>query len=308
VQLLSGGWGASRIGFRGTEDLGGGLSANFWLEAGINADNGTGSTTGTNNQASGEGVPTPGVQGLTFNRRSTVSIASNLGEVRFGRDYAPTYLNVAFSDPFVNSGAGATLVYGNAITGPTRARGSNAINYFTPNTLGGLVVNYMHYFGENASNTPNSDDGNGDQLRIMYDRGPITASVAAGRTAMASGDITMRNIYGAYDFGVVKPSFIVSRDARGPLTGHGLLVGFVAPVGANQVRAAYSRYSTNAPGSPAAKKLAIGDVYFLSKRTLLYVSYARVTNSGGSTTALNGAVTGPNQASSGFDIGLAHNF
>jgi predicted porin len=308
TQLTSGGWAGPRIGFRGTEDLGGGMKAGFWLEAAINTDNGSGGTTNTNNQPSGEGVSAGGAQGLTFARRSFVSLAGSWGEVRLGREYAPTYWNVLFSDPFLNSGVGATLVYGNAITGATRARASNAVNYLTPNTLGGFSVNYMHYLGENASNSAISNDGNGDQVRLMYDSGPITAAASWGRTKFAAGDVTMRNILAAYDFGVVKPSLAISRDTNGAVDGKGLLVGLVAPMGAHQLKAAYSRYKTNAVGAPAAKKFAIGDAYSLSKRTIVYATYARVSNSGGSATSVNGAVTGANQSSSGFDLGIAHNF
>src|SRR3954463_10735371 len=72
-QLTNSGYNSSRLGFRGTEDLGGGLSANFWLEAGFNSDNGAGSATNINNQASGSAAAVAGTQGLTFNRRATVS-------------------------------------------------------------------------------------------------------------------------------------------------------------------------------------------------------------------------------------------
>ena len=48
--LTNSGYNSSRLGFRGTEDLGGGMSASFWLEAGVNNDNGTGAATSTNNQ------------------------------------------------------------------------------------------------------------------------------------------------------------------------------------------------------------------------------------------------------------------
>ena len=87
-QLTSGGNNSSRVGFRGTEDLGGGLSASFWLEAQFNADNGTGVATNLNNQAPSAGSASAGGGGLTFNRRSTVSLAGSWGEVRLGRDYA----------------------------------------------------------------------------------------------------------------------------------------------------------------------------------------------------------------------------
>ncbi|MFT4243792.1 MAG: porin, partial [Acidovorax sp.] len=52
-QLTNSGYNSSRLGFRGVEDLGGGLSASFWLEAGVNNDNGSGATTSTNNQSTG---------------------------------------------------------------------------------------------------------------------------------------------------------------------------------------------------------------------------------------------------------------
>ncbi|HWH83426.1 MAG TPA: porin, partial [Burkholderiaceae bacterium] len=57
---------SSQLGFRGIEDLGGGLKAGFVLLAGVNPDSGT-----TNSKF--------------FNRRSTVSLMGGFGEVRLGR-------------------------------------------------------------------------------------------------------------------------------------------------------------------------------------------------------------------------------
>jgi predicted porin len=68
----------SRLGFRGTEDLGGGLTASFWLEAGLVNDTGAGSGPGGS---------------FVFNRRSTVSLSGIFGEARLGRDFTPTYWN-----------------------------------------------------------------------------------------------------------------------------------------------------------------------------------------------------------------------
>src|SRR6218665_4047341 len=73
-QLTNSGLTSSRLGFRGTEDMGGRLCASFWLEAGVNNDDGTGATTDTNNQATSSGGG-----GLTFNRRSTVSLSGGVG-------------------------------------------------------------------------------------------------------------------------------------------------------------------------------------------------------------------------------------
>src|ERR1700749_595687 len=72
----------SRLGFRGIEDLGGGLSAGFVLDAGLNVDSGTGAALSTNNQTV---AATNGA--LAFSRRSTVSlISAQAGELRLGRD------------------------------------------------------------------------------------------------------------------------------------------------------------------------------------------------------------------------------
>src|SRR6476660_5811329 len=63
----NGGLQSSRIGFRGIEDLGGGLSAGFHLEAGVNVDSGAGSATTTDNQTAPDSLG--GNQGVLFNRR-----------------------------------------------------------------------------------------------------------------------------------------------------------------------------------------------------------------------------------------------
>ena len=74
----SSGYTGNRLGLRGSEDLGGGLAGNFWLEAGFNTDTGKGAASGG---------------GINFNRRSTVSLSGAFGEVRLGRDYTPTFWN-----------------------------------------------------------------------------------------------------------------------------------------------------------------------------------------------------------------------
>ena len=67
---------SNRLGFRGTEDLGGGLLASFWLEGGMAVDTGT-------------------PAGFNFTRRSTVSLTSSMGEIRLGRDYTNSFLTAA---------------------------------------------------------------------------------------------------------------------------------------------------------------------------------------------------------------------
>ncbi|MDE5144470.1 porin, partial [Paenibacillus larvae] len=85
--LTSSGSATSRLGFRGTEDLGGGLKAGFWLEGEIFGDNGN-------------------ANGFNFQRRSTISLMGNFGEVRMGRELTPSYSKVSGYDLFGQAGIG----------------------------------------------------------------------------------------------------------------------------------------------------------------------------------------------------------
>jgi predicted porin len=309
TQLTDSGYNSSRLGFRGTEDLGGGMSASFWLEAGLNNDSGEGDPTNVNNQASGTGAASAGRQGLTFNRRSTVSLAGGWGELRLGRDYTPQFWNLTVFDPFGTNGVGTTQTLSSIITGATAVRASNTIGYFLPGNLGGFYGQAQYYMGENAQNgAATEDDGNGIGLRVGFANGPFNVALAMSRTEYAAGDVRQNNIGGQWDFGIAKAMAHYSRDENGAIDGKGWLIGGLFPVGAGEIRAAYSVYETDVAGQPESKKLALGYVHNLSKRTAVYTTWARVRNSGGAASALGGSTTGVNASSSGFDLGVRHSF
>src|SRR5437867_5276807 len=118
---------SSRLGFRGVEDLGGGLKAGFHLEAGTNPDVGT-------------------TNAKFFNRRSTVSLLGGFGEVRLGRDYTPSFWNLTVFDPFGTNGVASftNLIQSGGFTTPlmsgagTLVRADNTIGYFLPTGIGGI--------------------------------------------------------------------------------------------------------------------------------------------------------------------------
>ena len=228
---------SSRIGFRGVEDLGGGLKASFVLEAGINVDNGTGANTTSNNMTLAQSATTgsgtaganpftgnasssaAGQQGLTFNRRSTISLEGAFGEVRLGRDLTPTFLNLSAYDPFgaVGVGAATNVVLGTlnpigvsvAPPGSAKAtvRASNSVQYFSPN-FAGFRAGVMYSFSESPSNctalgnagnpgsgasTLNScpgaaGDGKYLGFRGVYSNGPISAAIAFGKNSFNAGN------------------------------------------------------------------------------------------------------------------------
>jgi len=172
--LTNSGYNSSRLGFRGVEDLGGGMRASFWLEAGVTNDDGRGAATNTNNQATGGAVAgIGGGQGLTFNRRSTVSLSGNWGEIRLGRDYVPQFWNQTVFDPFGTNGVGSSQVLAGMLTlanaGSNGVRASNSMGYFLPGNLGGFYGQVQYYVGENASNAgATENDGNGYGLRLGF--------------------------------------------------------------------------------------------------------------------------------------------
>lgn len=308
TSLTSGNYTPSRLGLRGTEDLGGGLSAGFWIEGSVLADSGAGVTTNMNNQPSGLGT---GVSALTWNRRSTVSIASGWGELRLGRDLMPHYLNIALFDPFGHIGIGLAQPLASTVGGPTWVRASNSIQYLSAPNLGGFFGSAAVFFGENArTGAATEHDGDGYSARLGYGNGPLQVSAGFMRTRFATGNITNSSVGGSYDFGVARAMAVVLRDEvqGAPADGRGWQVGAVFPFGPHEFKVAYSGYRTNAASRPKTTKLALGYAYNLSKRTALYLIAARLDNSGGAAQPLAGAVAGPNGRATGFNLGIRHNF
>lgn len=305
-QVSSGGNNTSKVILRATEDLGGGLTAGFWLESGMLADTGTFQASNSNNQPSGTTTAPAGTQGLTFNRRSILILAGPWGEMHMGRDWSPTYdAFTARFDPFgVGSGIGVNYT---ASINTNSVRVSNDLTYITPRFYG-LAANIQHWAGENASGAVNSRDGSGDGIKLNYDQGKLGAVAAFARTHFAAGDAIYRNVAAIYDFGPVRIAGVWNNAQQGTLKQKGLLLGATVPIGLHELKASYSTHRTNAAGNPEAKKVALGDVYNLSKRSVIYATVVRIQNSNGSTVAIAGSTTAPNKPSSGYDIGIRHNF
>ncbi len=315
-RLGSGALSSSILGFRGIEDLGGSLKAGFHLEADVAADNGQGGASNINNQPVGAGAAVNGRQGLIFNRRSTVSIGGDWGELRLGRDYTPHYVNQGVYDPFGNVGVGVSQTQASTIGSSTEVRASNSVSYlyghgFNMDPVGtsGPNMQVMYYMGENNSNAANSKDGDGYSLRVGYNAGPFTTGISSGLTKYLAGDIRFTNAAASYNFDVAKLFVLLTRESvAGGATGKGYLFGGYVPVGANLIRMSYSRFETDAATNPKTAKLALGYVHYLSKRTALYATVAHARNSGSATASLNGSTTAAGTSSTGYDLGLRHRF
>ena len=318
--LVNSGYNSSRLGFRGVEDLGGGLSASFWLEAGINNDNGSFGTTNANGTAAATGGG-----GLTFNRRSTVSLSGGFGEIRLGRDYTATFWNDTVFDPFGTNGVGTNLLSTAAgavhttVGFNTYVRSSNVVAYFLPSNIGGFYGQVQYGFDEQTAPAAGSAGGY-KGLRFGYQAGPVNVALAWGETSGVAGgvgDTQTVNLGASYDLGVAK---IMGEWGRvevdsgalgvGSADLDGWLLGVSVPVGAGEIRAAYSRVSDEVlTADGKANKIAIGYVHNLSKRTALYATYARISNKNGLGLAVGGLAAGAANANSkGYEFGVRHSF
>jgi len=264
--------------------------------------------------------------GLTFNRRSTVSLTGRFGELRLGRDYTPSFWNTAIFDPFgTGSGIGANQLYFSGLGGvaaPTGTRASNSVGYFLPANLGGFYGQAMFAMGENASDAmspgpvplPIPDDGDYAGLRVGYLNGPFHIALATGTTRYAAGDLRVSNLGVSYTFASLMNLKLMGEyydESLGNVDGKGALLGFSLPVGASEIKFSYARYVREPAGNvpePTTDKLALGYVYNLSKRSAVYATVAHISNSKGASQALTGATTSPDHGSTGTEFGLRHAF
>ncbi|HJV73325.1 MAG TPA: porin [Noviherbaspirillum sp.] len=263
--LTSGQQSGSRLGFKGSEDLGGGLSAIFALESGFNADNGTlGQSTAGDYSAAGNRL---------FGRQAFVGLQGGFGAVKFGRQYTPMFNALDSIDPFGTGLAGDMASFFN----PYDVRMDNAVNYTLPN-VAGFNGEVAYGFGERAGSTSENRQLG---LRVGYANGPITAVLAYhnAKNAADTGSDKTTFLGAAYDLNVVKVHGAVALN-KGDYATPGTedkyrdyMLGVSAPVGgAGTVMASWQR-ADDRNSDAKEDLLALGYSHKLSKRTNLYTSF-----------------------------------
>jgi len=315
TKVSSGVANASRIGFRGTEDLGGGLSAIFTLETGYRVDDGA-----LDNSSN-----------ALFNRQAFVGLRSKeAGTLTVGRQYTPWYNALAqVGDPFAAGLAGSAknLFPANGIN----LRNSNAVVYQTP-VFNGFSGEVFYGFGEQSE----SDAGRQISAAVSYTNGPLNARVAYNNrnndTATGIAPTIERGIGRNsllavnYDFTVAKAFFMYGRNkglnsvAYPNATAYTTtavpasqdsrdgLVGVQVPVpGAGKVIASFIYKDDRESFNRDAKQWAIGYTHDISKRTTGYVSYARIDNKNNASYTVGGN-TEVGTGDTAFNVGVRHSF
>jgi len=282
-------------GMKGTEDLGGGLKANFNLQAGFAIDTGVGNT------------------GL-FERHATVGLSGGFGAVNLGRQYTPYYDLFGATDNTDDANVSTSLtVYGLGI-GQGITRASNSIRYTSP-SFSGVTVSGLVGFGENDQLAPANAGGdatNTVSLNVMYKGGPLLVGYAYHEEKLAQpvvGAAQNKNKYnmigGKYDFGVASVTAgyqKVSNDTGTDDKEYNL--GVKVPVSKSLVLyAGYADSNTSTAGFDLnGKGYTFAGNYHLSKRTKLYASYNRTELEKGTV----GAVS--TKEDSKFAVGVVHLF
>jgi predicted porin len=311
AKLTSGVSLGSRLGFKGTEDLGNGLSALFVLESGFQGDTGT----------LGQG-------GLLFGRQAYVGLRGAFGSILVGRQYTPEYLVVAFADPF-GSGYVADSKNIIATSGNAFSRMDNTVKYLSP-TVAGLTAELAVAPGEVAGDSAAGRQFGGS---IGYATGPLQVRVGYHNrnndTATLKNTTNARNMVVAavYDFGVVKAHAVYSvnyglnssvlRNTANPFgratipvastDSRDALVGLTVPFGPHALLASYIHKDDRTALNQDANQMAIGYRYTWSKRTSVYAVHAHINNrNGASYTVGNASESGTGNR--GTSVGISHAF
>jgi predicted porin len=296
----------SRLGFKGTEDLGGGLKAIFDLEAGFELNNGTSGLTGIGNN-----VPADQNNSL-FSSQAYVGLAGNFGTVKVGRQFSPLYEAYGSIDPFVNGfAANINNFFGtDANNSSNYERMSNAAVYETPDNLYGFKGSVAYGFGGVAGDTSAQSQVGGS---LGYLNGPLTVSYAFHQANNeqngvpgASTDSFKTNFLGAaYDFGPVKAHLAFDQNQQGDtFKTQDYLVGLTVPIGAHAIFADYTHKDNKLIENADADQYAIGYTYNFSKRTNFYTAYTYVKNQENS--LIDTQVAGNSVGT--VQVGLRHSF
>lgn len=253
TQMATTGFG-SGIGFRGREDLGGGLAAFFHMESRFDADTGTSATP-------------------FWAEKSVVGFDGSFGTVQFGRFGNAFDGILGIADPFGETVA--NMGHENAL-GETKW--DNSIGYYTP-TMGGL----------SAAVTVSTKEGTNVRapyaFNVKYASGPATVGLGFARNG--ANAVSSTSLAGNYDFGVAKLHGGYTHSSNsGAGNARNMQLGVSVPVSAaGVVKAAYGTYKANTNLSDRENKFGLGYWHTLSKRTLVFTDVARTSLRVGGVTA-----------------------
>jgi len=283
----SGTYNSNRWGMTGSEDLGGGMKANFTLEGGFLT--GTGQMDDNN---------------TLFRRKQIVGLSGSWGRLDMGRNYTAIFYTTGAYDPLKYKYTGII-----PIAGLDGARRNNDIQY-TSNSMNGFVVRAEYALGEVAGK---SGGGGTSEIALSYANGPFSFGTAYGSQKDATDTLTTKNwtLGGKYSmapFEFMAGYDVKKADKAGGGTGdtkNWWLGGRYQMAGANALSLGYyDTKTTNIVATEGTKKLwLVSFVHNLSKRTEFYADIDRANLSGSAVLATG---TNTRNSATGFSVGINH--
>ena len=306
--LKEGGHTASRIGFRGTEDLGGGLDAHFVLEAGYDPRSGAGT------------LPGPG---LAFTRQSFVGFSGPWGQLDAGRMYTPMFYTLFKADPY---GVNAVFSPINLVSAtdaqpgltPFAARSSNMLRYRTP-ASSAFIADIAYAPGKSQVASRRSGEFKGATFGWASKPWYLAYGVQRVRSGSATAPVaspavsTYHALSASYQFPqltLYAHAMRTSSSLPAVPSAKLLSVGASYPVTpvSNLILEAVRRKVDGSDRSQLAWTL--GYDHHLSKRTALYGRWLGLNNRGGASASLAGVAVVPDSGD-GVRVlaaGIRHNF
>ncbi|MEO7547720.1 MAG: porin [Ramlibacter sp.] len=265
----NGGVTTSFFGFRGTEDLGGGLKANFQLEAFFRADTG----------ASGRFGPLP-TQDAFFSRVATVGLQGNWGEVKLGAIANPAWLSLIFSSPFGGNSV-VSPAFRQQFNGSTR--GNNPLDTSLPNSIAYTTPSLGGAFATLAVQAREATPGGSNLVgNVIWRGGPAMLTAAFEHVRHAPGGTTALDqdhylLGGSYDLQVVKLFAQYARLDNDLARTQDKMpqLGLTIPVGPGEFQLASARDRTTGAVNRTRTTTSLGYIHNLSKRTSVYAMLAR---------------------------------
>jgi len=292
-KVNSGNQSSSRIGFRGTEDLGDGLKAMFNIEAGVALDTGAADSN-------------------LFQRRAVVGLENSFGLLTVGREYSPIAAVAAMSDVFGQGFYGTNLsAFGSQGANRLTRRLDNSVNIKT-SAWNGLRA-YLAYSAGEKTVDPS---GNlvGGALEYTFGNLGLSAGYHTIKRLAIEEDKEMA--FGAsfkIDAFDIKGNYL-SADNAGPNNKYKQYnLGAAFTMDANKFFVNYQQQKLESGAK--GKTVAIAYTYSLSKRTNVYASYATLDNNNRGVFGINSSSTNVTPAATALgadpkalSLGLRHTF
>jgi predicted porin len=233
----------SRLGFRGTEDLGNGLRAIFAFEHRFFANNGV-------------------QDGAQFWKGvSRVGLEGGFGRIALGRQQIAAFSLVQDQiDPFGADTVAGVRDQGMRVGGITKVRIDNSIRYDFSAAGFNASASIAEAVANGGPDRPAS-------LAVNYSAGPLF--LGAGIEDPAGATDRQWNLGAAYSFGGARVSAgYASGKTNANVAAKGYVLGPNLPVGPGEFKAAYG--TQKLAGVTTVQKIGLGYHYALSKRTTVY--------------------------------------